>query len=91
MTTVGLIFFLVMSHQHSHTKKKFSAFGKMPSSVSCRTNALSFVNVTWSAVVMLIHVAATAPMTMVPTMTMELRSAADCGPTSASTAAPPMV
>ena len=38
---------------------------------------------------MLIHVAATAPMTMVPTMTMELRRAADWGPTRASTAEPP--
>ena len=42
-----------------------------------------------SEVVMETHVAQTAPMTMVPIMTMESRSAVALGPTSASTAAPP--
>ena len=50
---------------------------------------LSAENGTTRAVVMLIHVAATAPMTMVPTITMEERRAADWGPTRASTAEPP--
>mgnify|MGYP000223014079 CR=1 FL=1 len=54
MVTMGLTFFLAMSHQQSSVKPRGRSLGKMPSSVPCRVPPPGRVR----AVVMLTQVAA---------------------------------
>ena len=88
---IGDIFLLAIKYQHKITNAADKIFGNTPSNVFCNTrNGLSAPVCRHSkSCLMLIHVAATAPITIVPSITMDSRIAVACSPTKKSIALPP--